>query len=148
MASGHVNRVNRPNTWPQPTSCTVKKTLANKEPSTHGTTPTLSLCDPKSALAARADVQRQALEVSVVPQADQSTTQAFARARTACSKTLVADARSSSFDYSFSLCETPAVRAMEQRADLVSCRRHANISPAHGSRRRLPDPGPRRRYGH
>ena len=26
MASGHVNRVNRPNTWPQPTSCTVKKT--------------------------------------------------------------------------------------------------------------------------
>src|SRR5262249_330496 len=36
MASGHVNRVNRPNTWPQPTSCTVKKTLANREPSTHG----------------------------------------------------------------------------------------------------------------
>jgi len=37
MASGHVNRVNRPNTWPQPTSCIVKKTLANREPSTHGT---------------------------------------------------------------------------------------------------------------
>ena len=36
MASGHVNRANRPNTWPQPTSRTVKKTLANKEPSTHG----------------------------------------------------------------------------------------------------------------
>jgi hypothetical protein len=37
MASGHVNRANRPNTWPQPTSRTVKKTLANGEPSTHGT---------------------------------------------------------------------------------------------------------------
>ena len=36
MASGHVNRANRPNTWPQPTSRTVKKTLANGEPSTHG----------------------------------------------------------------------------------------------------------------
>jgi hypothetical protein len=32
MASGHVNRVNRPNTWPQPTRCTVKETLANREP--------------------------------------------------------------------------------------------------------------------
>jgi hypothetical protein len=37
MASGHVNRANRPNTWPQPTSCIVKKTLASREPSTHGT---------------------------------------------------------------------------------------------------------------
>jgi hypothetical protein len=37
MASGHVNRANRPNTWPQPTSRSVKKTLANREPSTHGT---------------------------------------------------------------------------------------------------------------
>src|SRR4029453_13391575 len=37
MASGHVNRANRPNTWPQPTNCTVKKTLASREPSTHGT---------------------------------------------------------------------------------------------------------------
>ena len=32
MASGHVNRVNRPNTWPQPTSCTREETLANREP--------------------------------------------------------------------------------------------------------------------
>jgi hypothetical protein len=32
MASGHVNRANRPNTWPQPTNCTVKKTLANGAP--------------------------------------------------------------------------------------------------------------------
>jgi hypothetical protein len=40
MASGHVNRANRPNTWPQPTSRTVQKTLANREPSTHGTSAT------------------------------------------------------------------------------------------------------------
>src|SRR5262245_16184951 len=33
MASGHVNRANKPNTWLQPTSCTAKKTLANREPS-------------------------------------------------------------------------------------------------------------------
>jgi hypothetical protein len=38
MASGHANRANRPNTWPQPTqSCDVKILLANSEPSTHGT---------------------------------------------------------------------------------------------------------------
>jgi len=43
MASGHVNRANRPNTWPQPTSCTVKKTLASREPSTHGNTHRLGI---------------------------------------------------------------------------------------------------------
>ena len=53
MASGHVNRANRPNTWPQPTSCTAKKTLANKEPSTHGTTLT------SSAESSSADVAKQ-----------------------------------------------------------------------------------------
>ena len=38
MASGHVNRATRPNTWPQPTNAAhVKKVLANWEPSTHGT---------------------------------------------------------------------------------------------------------------
>ena len=37
MASGHVNRANRPNTWLlRPTAACVKKTLANPEPSTHG----------------------------------------------------------------------------------------------------------------
>jgi len=41
MASAHVNRANRPNTWPQPTSCIVKKTPANTEPSIHGTKRTL-----------------------------------------------------------------------------------------------------------
>src|ERR1700674_5534769 len=37
MASGHVNRTNRPNTWPHRQVCDVKKVLANPEPSTHGT---------------------------------------------------------------------------------------------------------------
>jgi hypothetical protein len=38
MASGHVNRTIRPNTWPQSTKAQyVQKVLANREPSTHGT---------------------------------------------------------------------------------------------------------------
>jgi hypothetical protein len=37
MASGHVNRANRPNTWAhRPILQNVKKALANSEPSTHG----------------------------------------------------------------------------------------------------------------
>ena len=37
MASGHVNRVKRPNTWlHRPMLQNVKKALANPEPSTHG----------------------------------------------------------------------------------------------------------------
>src|SRR5215831_1509626 len=37
MASGHVNRANRPNTWlHRPMLHTFKKVLANSEPSTHG----------------------------------------------------------------------------------------------------------------
>jgi hypothetical protein len=38
MASGHVNRIERPNTWlHRPMLQNVKKVLANTEPSTHGT---------------------------------------------------------------------------------------------------------------
>jgi len=38
MASGHVNRIYRPNTWlHRPMLQNVKKALANSEPSTHGT---------------------------------------------------------------------------------------------------------------
>ena len=38
MASGHANRIKRPNTWLHRPICkTVKKALANPEPSTHGT---------------------------------------------------------------------------------------------------------------
>ena len=41
MASGHVNRIKRPNTWlHRPMLQNVKKVLANTEPSTHGTTRT------------------------------------------------------------------------------------------------------------
>ena len=36
MASGHVNRANRPNTWLLRPACNVKILLANPEPSTHG----------------------------------------------------------------------------------------------------------------
>ncbi len=37
MASGHVNRAKRPNTWQhRPKPAYVKKALANSEPSTHG----------------------------------------------------------------------------------------------------------------
>jgi hypothetical protein len=39
MASGHVNRIKRPNTWlHRPMLQNVKKALANPEPSTHGGT--------------------------------------------------------------------------------------------------------------
>jgi hypothetical protein len=45
MASGHVNRVKRPNTWlHRPMLQNVKKVLANPEPSTH---------DPKRASGRR-----------------------------------------------------------------------------------------------
>jgi hypothetical protein len=38
MASGHVSRIKRPNTWlHRPMLQNVKKALANPEPSTHGT---------------------------------------------------------------------------------------------------------------
>ena len=38
MASGHVNRIKRPNTWlHRPILQNVKKALANPGPSTHGT---------------------------------------------------------------------------------------------------------------
>jgi hypothetical protein len=43
MASGHVNRAQRPNTWLlRPNPAGVKKVLANPEPSTHGPKPTFS----------------------------------------------------------------------------------------------------------
>ena len=36
MASGHVNRANRPNTWLHRPMLHREKALANQEPSTHG----------------------------------------------------------------------------------------------------------------
>jgi hypothetical protein len=45
MASGHVNRVNRPNTWlHRPMLQTFKKVLANSEPSTHGGKADMAFC--------------------------------------------------------------------------------------------------------
>jgi hypothetical protein len=37
MASGHVNRTERPNTWLHRPTCVREEALANPEPSTHGT---------------------------------------------------------------------------------------------------------------
>jgi len=50
MASGHVNRIKRPNTWlHRPMLQTVKKALAKPEPSTHGTKRTSGGPRPKPA---------------------------------------------------------------------------------------------------
>ena len=49
MASGHVNRIYRPNTWQTDQACNVKISLANPEPSTHGTKRT---CRPRRAVSA------------------------------------------------------------------------------------------------
>src|SRR6476620_11848697 len=54
MASGHVNRVNRPNTWlHRPMLQNVKKALANSEPSTHGTNRTSAMSDLSLLCAAK-----------------------------------------------------------------------------------------------
>ena len=65
MASGHVNRVNRPNTWlHRPMLQTFKKVLANSEPSTHG---------------GKADMRRHERHVRFVPPILISLTRASAR---------------------------------------------------------------------
>jgi len=57
MASGHVNRVNRPNTWlHRPMLQNVKKALANSEPSTHGTNRTSRADSAMSAPEGNAEV--------------------------------------------------------------------------------------------
>src|SRR5258705_12027370 len=57
MASGHVNRIKRPNTWlHRPMLQNVKKALANSEPSTHGTKRTWPDVRLESAFGVRADV--------------------------------------------------------------------------------------------
>jgi hypothetical protein len=56
MASGHVNRIYRPNTWlHRPMLQNVKKALANSEPSTHGTFRT----SPAQALASTTPFDRR-----------------------------------------------------------------------------------------
>jgi hypothetical protein len=57
MASGHVNRIKRPNTWlHRPMLQNVKKALANPEPSTHGTFETCQLTPRMSAYRGRPEV--------------------------------------------------------------------------------------------
>ena len=56
MASGHVNRIKRPDTWlHRPMLQNVKKVLANPEPSTHGTKRTSSNVRLESAFRGKAD---------------------------------------------------------------------------------------------
>jgi hypothetical protein len=57
MASGHVNRVKRPNTWlHRPILQNVKKALANPEPSTHGTFRTWRDVQLESGMRSTADM--------------------------------------------------------------------------------------------
>jgi hypothetical protein len=57
MASGHVNRTYRPNTWlHRPMLQNVKKVLANSEPSTHGTKRTCRDVRLESAFGGIAEV--------------------------------------------------------------------------------------------
>jgi hypothetical protein len=57
MASGHVNRIKRPNTWlHRPMLQNVKKALANPEPSTHGTKQTCRLALTMSVARGRPEV--------------------------------------------------------------------------------------------
>jgi hypothetical protein len=58
MASGHVNRTKRPNTWlHRPMLQNVKKALANPEPSTHGTFRTWPPRWRRSAVEGRTEVR-------------------------------------------------------------------------------------------
>jgi hypothetical protein len=59
MASGHVNRTNRPNTWLHRPACGVKKVLANPEPSTHGTKRTYRDVRYRSAFEGKADISQR-----------------------------------------------------------------------------------------
>ena len=58
MASGHVNRIKRPNTWlHRPMLQNVKKALANTEPSTHGTTRTWRDVRVESVMRTKTDME-------------------------------------------------------------------------------------------
>jgi hypothetical protein len=64
MASGHVNRANRPNTWLHRPDLQREKVLANSEPSTHGTKRTFKV------LRRRSDVEGRAHMVRTLPEGD------------------------------------------------------------------------------
>jgi len=64
MASGHMNRVNRPDTWlHRPMLQNVKKALANPEPSTHGTFRTWRDVRSPVAIGGQADIAVASAEV-------------------------------------------------------------------------------------
>ena len=64
MASGHVNRIKRPNTWlHRPLLQNVKKALANPEPSTHGTKPTCCRSRLMSDVGGGTDLARARFKV-------------------------------------------------------------------------------------
>jgi len=61
MASGHVNRAKRPNTWQhRPKPAYVKKALANPEPSTHGTSRHFAALRNLVAVGGIADIDQAA----------------------------------------------------------------------------------------
>ena len=60
MASGHVSRIKRPNTWlHRPMLQNVKKALANSEPSTHGTFRTSHYVRVESVMRTEADIEKK-----------------------------------------------------------------------------------------
>jgi hypothetical protein len=67
MASGHVNRANRPNTWLHRPALQVKKTLASREPSTHGTTRKNERARSMSGSAPKAAIVMLPRQVREVP---------------------------------------------------------------------------------
>jgi hypothetical protein len=70
MASGHVNRVKRPNTWlHRPMLQNVKKALANSEPSTHAPEPNSIVVARRSALRGRPDLDGLSANANVSPEA-------------------------------------------------------------------------------
>ena len=66
MASGHVNRVNRPNTWlHRPMLHTFKKVLANSEP--------MVWTPPSRRDGGKADITRTVLEMSLIDPSENTT---------------------------------------------------------------------------
>jgi len=70
MASGHVIRANRPNTWLHRPALHVKKTLASREPSTHGTTRKNERAQSMSASAPKAVIVKLPWHFCDVPIGD------------------------------------------------------------------------------
>ncbi len=67
MASGHVNRIQRPNTWLHRPSLQREISLANAEPSTHGTFRTSRNVRLMSVYGAKADMTQTRRDVPMLP---------------------------------------------------------------------------------